>query len=167
MDIFFEQLVKIKRTVKSTVLQALSFIAAVVLCWFCITYSTTYSVLILAAAAVIYGEYKLFGLFYKEYEYIITNGTVDIDCIVAKSKRSRIISFECSDILSAGKYSEKITTSDYTEKYICGNTENAYYFVVKRQGRKVLIVMSLNDKMLNAIKCSVPKISAVTVFGEI
>lgn len=168
MDAFFEQLVKVKNSVMHTMLMVLSVVVALLVCVVFFWLSGTYPILILGIVAIGYGEWKLLGYFHKEYEYIITNGTVDVDRIIAKSTRSRIVSFECSDIIRAGKYSAaNPPVTDASDKYICGNTENAYYFLVKKQSRKVLVVMSLNDKMLNAIKTSVPRNTAITLFSEI
>ncbi len=168
MDVFFEQLVKIKRSAMSTALMVLSLFAAVAICITLFWLSNYFPILIVGIVAIGYGEWKLLGFFHKEFEYIITNGTVDVDRIIAKSTRNRMISFECSDIIRVGRYNAaNPPVTDANEKLICGNTDNAYFFLVKKQSRKVLVVMSLNEKMLNAIKASVPRNVAVTLFCEI
>ena len=168
MDIFFEQLVKIRRTAVSNFVLVLSLIISAVLCVAFFWYSAAYPVLIFGIVAVGWGEWKLLGYFYKEYEYIITNGTVDVDCIIGKSTRKRIISFECTEIQRMGRYNPKNPpVTDATEKHICGNIDDAYYVLVKKQSRKVLLVASFNEKMLGGIKASVPKNIAVTLFSEI
>lgn len=168
MDVFFEQLVKVKRSAFSNLGLVLSLVLSAALCVVFFLYSGAYPILIFGIVAVGYGEWKLLGFFHKEYEYIITNGTVDVDCIIGKSTRKRIISFECADIQRIGKYNAKNPpVTDATEKHICGNTDGAYFLLVKKQSKKVLLVASLNDKMLSAIKDSVPKNIAVTLFSEI
>ncbi len=168
MDVFFEQLVKIKRTAASTLLLLLSLFFAAAICVALFWFSNLYPILIVGIVAVGYGEWKLLGYFHKEYEYIITNGTVDIDCIIGKNSRKRVISFECTDIQRIGRYNPKNPpVTDAGEKYICGNTDDAYFLLVKKQSRKVLIVASLNEKMLGAIKESVPKNMVSTLFAEI
>ncbi len=168
MDVFFEQLVKIKHSALSSLILVLSLVLSVALGVVFFLYSGAYPILIFGIVAIGYGEWKLLGFFYKEYEYIITNGTVDVDCIIGKSTRKRIISFECSDIQRIGRYNAKNPpVTDATEKHICGNTDDAYFLLVKKQSRKVLVVASLNEKMLGAIKESVPKNIAFTLFSEI
>ncbi len=168
MDVFFEQLVKIKRSALSNLVLVLSLIISVGICIALFWLSGPYPILIVGIVAVGYGEWKLLGFFYKEYEYIITNGTVDVDCIIGKNSRKRVISFECTDIQRIGRYTQKNPpVTDAMEKYICGNTDDAYFLLVKKQSKKVFIVLSLNEKMLGAIKASVPKNMAVTLFSEI
>ena len=168
MDIFFEQLVKIKRSAASSLLMLLSLVAAAAICTVLFWLAGWFPILMLGVVAVAYGEWKLLGFFQKEFEYIITNGTVDVDRIIAKSTRNRMISFECSDIIRIGRYNAAHPpVTDANEKLICGNTDDAYFLLVKKNSRKVLLVLSLNDKMLDAIKASLPKANAITLFAEI
>ena len=168
MDVFFEQLVKIKRTAASTLILLLSLFLTAAVCVALFWFSNLYPILIVGIVAVGYGEWKLLGYFHKEYEYIITNGTVDVDCIIGKNSRKRVISFECNEIQRIGRYNPKNPpVTDANEKHICGNTDDAYFLLVKKQSKKVLVIASLNEKMLGAIKASVPKNIAVTLFSEI
>lgn len=168
MDIFFEQLVKVKRTPAKTALMALSVVAAAALAVLCFWLSEYYYILIFGVVAVIYGEWKLLGTFYKEYEYIITNGTIDVDCIIAKQSRKRIISFEATDILRIGKYNAAHPpVTDANEKLILGNTDDAYFLLVKKPSKKYLVVASLDPRMLDAIKNSLPRNVVSTLFSEI
>ena len=168
MDVFFEQLVKIKRTPLSNLLMVgslfLTAALAVAMFWF----SNIYPILTVGIVAVGYGEWKLLGFFHKEYEYINTNGAFDVDCIIGKSSRKRIISFDCEEIQRIGRYNPKNPpVTDLNEKYICGNTNDAYFLLIKKGGRKVLVVASLNDKMLESIKASIPRNMVITLFSEI
>lgn len=168
MDVFFEQLVKVKRTTASTVLMLLSIATAAALCAVLFWLAGWFPILMVGVVATAYGEWKLLGFFHKEFEYIITNGTVDVDRIIAKSTRNRMISFECTDILRIGRYNHAHPpVTDASEKLICGNKEEAYFLLVKKNSRKVLLVLNLNDKMLEAIKTSVPKNMVSTLFSEI
>lgn len=168
MDIFFEQLVKIKRTPLNSFLMLGSLFVTAALATLMFLYSNAYPILIVGIVAVGYAEWKLLGYFYKEYEYINTNGAFDIDCIIGKSSRKRIISFDCEEIVRIGKYNPKNPpVTDASEKYICANLDNAYFLLVKKGGRKVLVVASLNEKMLESIKASVPRNMAITLFSEI
>lgn len=168
MDIFFEQLVKIKRTPLKTALMLLSIVAAAALAVACFWLSEYYYALIFGVVAVVYGEWKLLGTFQKEYEYIITNGAIDIDCIIAKQNRKRIISFEATDILRIGKYNPAHPpVTDAGEKLILGNTDDAYFLLVKKPSKKYLVVASLDARMLDAIKNSLPRNVVSTLFSEI
>lgn len=168
MDIFFEQLVKIRRTALSTFLMFGSLFLTAALAVGMFWFSNIYPILTVGIVSVAYGEWKLLGYFHKEYEYINTNGTFDVDCIIGKSNRKRIISFECEEIQRIGRYNPKNPpVTDAAEKHICGNTDEAYFLLVKKGGRKVLVVASLNEKMLESIKASLPRNMVITLFSEI
>lgn len=168
MDVFFEQLVKIKRTTVSSLVLVLTLVISAAICVALFWLSGQYPILMVGVVAVGYGEWKLLGFFYKEYEYIITNGTLDVDCIIGKNSRKRIITFECTDIQRIGRYNSKNPPiTDAAEKHICANPDDAYFLLVKKQSRKVLVVLSLNEKMLGTIKASVPKNMVSTLFSEI
>lgn len=49
-------------------------------------------------AAVVYGGYVLLRNLSIEYEYIITDGTLDVDIIKAKRTRKRLAGFPCARI---------------------------------------------------------------------
>ncbi|MBQ6815754.1 MAG: hypothetical protein IJP26_00790 [Clostridia bacterium] len=165
MDIFSEQLVSIKKDAKTYFLAALIIVATAAITAGALIYSGAYPILVMVAVAAVYGAVKLIGLLNIEYEYILTNGTFDIDKITSKSKRSRVLSFECADILNVGKYNENaIKSMSVAKKLICGNPANAYFIVAKVKGQKVLMVLSLNEKMLNTLKNSVPKAQAQQLF---
>ncbi|UKI37385.1 MAG: DUF6106 family protein [Clostridiales bacterium] len=53
------------------------------------------SFVLLIDAGVVYGAYILITHFNVEYEYILTNGDIDIDKIIAKKKEKK--SFELFD----------------------------------------------------------------------
>ncbi len=152
MDVFFEQLVRVKRSLAETILMVLSVIAAVSISVILFIFAEFFPILIVVIVGVIYGEWKLLGFFYKEYEYIITNGTVDVDRIIGKSSRKRVISFECSDIERVGRYNPKHPpVTDAKEIYNCA-AGDAYYVLAKKGSRKILVIASFNEKLLDGIK---------------
>lgn len=166
MDIFTEQIVALKKKPLSYVAMVLLVVAAIVLSVFLFIYSLQIPVLILGIVGVIYGVSKLITMFNVEYEYIITNGTVDIDKITAKSTRKRIISFECRDILCGGKYD--ITNpprNTVSATHICGNKEDAYYLIVG-EAKKTLLVFSPDKKTKNAIKELAQRSVAKELFND-
>ena len=155
MDVFHEQIVKIKLNAFSYIMMALIVISALFLSAFLFLYSLEIPILILLVVGVIYGAAKLLSFFSVEYEYIITNGTVDIDKITAKSSRKRVLSFECKDILRSGKYNPKsvpVTGADATLVCCTPENTNTYYLLVSAAGKKKLLVFTPNDKMKAAIR---------------
>ncbi len=91
MDTFFEQIVKKKKTVFEWAgIVATLIVAAVlaVLAWVLNIPLLTPLLIV----GIIYGAWWLTTGLSVEYEYCVTNGDIDIDLIIAKRKRKRIVS---------------------------------------------------------------------------
>ncbi len=102
------------------------------------------------------------GIYYAaintwEYEYIVTSGTVDIDKIIAKKKRMRLISFDCKDceiiapmhIGSEFQRYASLPILDYT-----GRTDNAdnYFAVITRSGVRTCVLFQPTEAMTQEFK---------------
>lgn len=158
MDIFCEQLVSIKRNPAKNALMALSVIVTAAVCVLLFIYSVKYYMLIFLIVALIYGEIKLLGTFRVEYEYIITNGTVDIDKITAKSSRKRVFSFECKDIIRTARINDKGILSAANQSYVFGNEgKESFYVLVNKGSAKAVLLIEPQQKIINAIKECTPK----------
>ncbi len=158
MDIFCEQLVSIKRSPAKNALMALSVIVTAAVCVLLFIYSVKYYMLIFLIVALIYGEIKLLGTFRVEYEYIITNGTVDIDKITAKSSRKRVFSFECKDIIRTARINDKGILSAANQSYAFGNEgKESFYMLVNKGSAKAVLLIEPQQKIINAIKECTPK----------
>lgn len=171
MDVFVEQIVKIRNSVPRIIAMILIILCSAVGATLLFMYSTApgYTLLVLGAGAVIWGAYKIVLLFFIEYEYIITNGTIDIDKITAKSSRSRIVSFDCKNILRGGKYSKDskpVTDASETLVFCNLDDQDIYYMLVDYSGKKRLIVFAPNAKMRAAIKECVPRAMAKDLFED-
>lgn len=166
MDIFCEQIVPIKKTFLTYLAIAALLIAAVVISVVLFIYSGQFPILILGIVGVIYGTAKLLPLFSVEYEYIVTNGTVDIDKIIGKRERRRILSFECKDIVRTGKFTGSAVQAGPSAKtYFCGNKENAHY-LVGGENKKFVLIFSPNEKTINAIKECAPRTIKRELFND-
>ena len=123
---------------------------------------------LLLVFGVLYGAYRLSLLLSVEYEYIITNGSVDIDKIIAQSSRKRIASFELSDVQSLEKYNLSSAQHENCEKVIVAcNTddENAYALkVAMKSGGNMLVVYAPNEQMREATVKFLPKFIANDAF---
>ena len=97
-----------------------------------------------------------------EFEYIITNDTLDIDKIVAQKKRIREISFEIKETEEIGKFTpQKFVnpTFDYivrAEKYPLAPEGNYYIILHHAKYKRCLVVFTPDDKMLEALKRTLP-----------
>ena len=142
MDTYCEQLVRIKKGAK--------FYLGVIGLWFAVLLIAFFSMLylrVLAAVIIVaagYGAYYLMGFLLVEYEYIITNGELDIDIIYSKRSRKRLATFELSEVESIEKYNgEYVDKNKYKKAVIACDVkaDNAYRFVFNGEsGLKIAII---------------------------
>lgn len=98
-DLFNEVLIKQRWTLHEFTLLALiasGSLLLVLLMLLFLQYVLPFIPLLLIALG--FGIYFLIKQMRREYEYIATNGSLDIDCIIAKNKRKRVISMNPVDI---------------------------------------------------------------------
>lgn len=141
MDTFFEQIVTIKKTAKTWVCFVGIAVLAILLMTFVLWMLGGLGFAI--AVGIVYCAYKLYAMLFIEYEYIITNSTLDIDKIIAKSSRKRVSSFELSAIKRIEKFNSQISLTNYKNKIIACNIDdsNAYLMVIedKTNGEQVIL----------------------------
>lgn len=115
MDTFAEQLVYKYPSSKDNAKKFLIYAVAVILAF--ITIILTLPTWLGGFGLVLAGGIAWLGYFlgtkqYIEYEYIITNGEIDIDKIVAKSKRTRLITVKVSDFTAYGPLTDDVQDDD-------------------------------------------------------
>ena len=114
MDIFCEYLVK-KKSLKDALIRAGIVLACIALCIllvlvFVLILSQFIIALLPSCALTIYGSVLLFRDFSIEYEYIFTNGVLDIDIIKGRTKRQSLASIPCRKIESMERLPENFTS---------------------------------------------------------
>lgn len=169
MDTFFEQLVRIKKTFKTTLAFVGIWGAAILLCYTAVLFSAYIgTIFILVIAGLIYGAFKLSGLLNVEYEYIVTNSSLDIDKIVNKSNRQRMMSLELPTASRLEKYNPSLLNNIDSKKMVFAcdkDAENAYLLVCEKEGKGAqYLVFAPNEKMQSAIAQSLPKFVALSAF---
>ncbi|MDR0947758.1 MAG: hypothetical protein LBM87_08510 [Ruminococcus sp.] len=108
MDIFHEQLVKRHRSarqwlIKALALVGLGFIAVISL----IFLMGLFPMNMIPAAGLVWLAWYVSGTQDVEYEYILTNDDLDIDKIIAKRKRKRLITTKVSKFTDFGIYTDE------------------------------------------------------------
>lgn len=170
MDTFFEQLVAIKKTAKTWALFLLIWVAclAVIAAAFIFLFGYLGMYVILLAFGALYGAYRLSMLLSVEYEYIITNGSMDIDKITAQSSRKRVASFELSEVQSLEKYNPAGSAAGVEKRiFACNGGEDAYTMrVSKKNGGTIEVVFAPNERMREAALKFLPKFIANTAFKD-
>ncbi len=169
-DTFFEQIVAIKKTGKEyAAFIGIWLLTAIIVFLLFITNILGPLTLILCFG-IVYGAYWLSTKLNVEYEYIITNGTMDIDKIINKSSRKRILSFELSNVARLEKYNPAAVSNINNKEIViaCNPPEgNSYFMTAERQGKgNVNLVFAPNKKIQSAIEKFAPKFITNNVFKD-
>ena len=123
---------------------------------------------LLVACGIIYGAFKLTTLLSIEDEYIVTNGSLDVDKIIARSSRKRELSCELSGVERVEKYNPAAHPVGNFKKTVMAcdaNDPNAYFLVVSEEGKgSRLLVFAPDERVRGAIVKSLPKFIANSAF---
>ncbi|MDE7399820.1 MAG: hypothetical protein K2N06_09870 [Oscillospiraceae bacterium] len=160
MDCVCEQLVSKKRT-GADVLKVIGLIlAAAIVSMLCVLGAGFISpILFFGVPGAIALCVWLVRNINSEYEYIITNNQMDVDKIIAKSRRKRMITI---DLSKAQDFTEKEPPENgnraKTTVHASSGNENdvAYLFVEHGDYGTVMLIFSPNEKTKKAIVQQVP-----------
>lgn len=156
MDVFVEQIVKKEVTGKDWALRILIGIGMGVLSavsLFVLLFVFPLLGLLLLFA-VIWGGYFLITGTDCEYEYIVTNGEIDIDKIIAKRKRVRLITAKASSFEAFGEYKDAPDIGDGVTTVSALGTDGGspYYADFKHPSAgNVRLIFSPSEKVIEAI----------------
>ncbi len=166
MDTFFEQIISIKKTGKTVALFFGIWILAALLAALIFTMLGGFSIIFIFGIG--YGAYYLSSKLNVEYEYIITNGILDIDKITNKSTRKRIISVELGDVTRLEKYNPGLTLNAKDVFFACDtDDQNAYFMSIERTGKPPInLVFAPNNKIKSAIVKFAPKFITNSAFKD-
>lgn len=158
MDTFFEQLIPIKKGVKTWSLFIGLTVLSVALMAFVLVFLGRYGLIF--AFLIAYGAYGLYGKLTIEYEYIVTNDSFDVDKIIGKNSRKRVLSFDIPEILTLERCDfNNIPQGDYAKKIIACNKDDDFIcsLTVKTRNGKCLLVFAPNEKIREGILKNLPK----------
>ena len=158
MDTFVEQLVTIKKTGKTWA--AYLGIALAVIILMTVAFLFFKSIFIALDALILFGAYKLYSMLSIEYEYIITNSTIDIDKIIAKSSRKRVVSFDLTAVQRIEKYTGVLPADIANDCFLACNQkdENALVLFYKEEGKsQKAFVFAPNERTREAMKNFLPR----------
>ena len=160
-DVFKEQLVTKKRTFEDNMLFFLIILAACMLLFLVIPLLGNF--FLIGAALVIYGAYWLLQRLNIEYEYILTNDELDIDIIMSKSKRKKLLTvsvknFEIMAHINDDNYAHEFRgfdkVLDYSSREIKDNT---YIAMFNYNNQKIKMIFEPNEEILKGIFQYIPR----------
>ncbi len=161
-DVFLEQIIKKKSTIKENLIKALILLGAILVFIFMFQFVWISEfgfgsfAFLIAVGVLVLAWYIISGL-NLEFEYIYTNGEIDIDKISAKRKRKRMLTVRINSFETFGKYdSEKLKAEKFEKTFhACTNIhdEGVYYVIFHgKEGQKCLLTMSPNEKLIEVIE---------------
>lgn len=163
MDIFAEQLVNKASDGKTVALKILIGMLAGLIAAASVFFTLIgLPIVLLLGMGAVYGGYYLISGFDCEYEYIVTNGDVDVDKIIAKRTRKRLITAKASLFERFGKLedapeiSEKATIVKVDG--ICEQDTELYYADFTHQTiGETRLIFSPTEKLLESIVPFLPR----------
>lgn len=159
MDTFFEQLVPIKKNAKAIILMVLIWILALFISVFLFLFLREMSLILVFGTC--FGAYKLSSMLNLEYEYIITNGILDVDKITNKSSRKRLLSLDLRTVTRLEAFSPvSISNIDKKKLTISCNKQdnNALLLVAESEGKSSsYLVFSPDERLRSCLQKYVPK----------
>ena len=158
MDIFTEQLVKRQASGKTTALKALIGAGAAAVCLISVYLMLLgFAIALFIILGACYGAYFLMSNLDVEYEYIVTNGEIDIDKIIAQRTRKRLLTAKASTFERFGKLAdapaaESGVTTIQAEGTSANVTEAYYADLPHPAFGNVRLIFSPEEKVIEALR---------------
>lgn len=167
MDSFYEHLIAMRHTKKDIAFKVLIWLAAFLLVFILVNIALSIPALmgfvVIIAVGVFYGATLLSKRLDIEYEAIVVNRDMDIDKIIAKSSRKRMVSIKLTEVEEYGNFNESTKNNLSNRKFdfslvCCNSGEEARYLVYRHPKKGVcFIVIEYNEKLENEILKSVSR----------
>ncbi len=169
MDIFLEYLLR-KKSSGIDVVKKLGLVLAAVAACVIIIFAFSLvqflrAYILLGIAAVIYGLVVLMRNFSLEYEYIFTNGDLDIDIVKAQTTRKRMVNLSCKNIelMASDKnmnYKRDFESDSISKKFNAvydASLGGIYHVLFVRDGERIMLTFQPPVKLLAAMKKMNPR----------
>lgn len=154
LDYFTEFIVKKKKDAKDITIIVLLLLAGLAFSYFAFPFVLLLQpfgqIIFLAIAAAWWAIVVLIINRSIEYEYIVTNGEIDVDQITARRKRKRLITVPSREIELIAPVSEQpsVFEGKVIDASVGKNTENLYFLLTTKDGVKTKILFNPSPKML-------------------
>ena len=157
-DYFTEYLVKRRKNIVDFLIMFLAAFAGVFITLFLFLSGLLFvqligQVLTIGVVALWWGVYFLITSRSLEFEYIVTNGELDVDKVIGKRKRKRLISVKAKEI-------ELITAEENyrgnADVVIDASSRNGvsknFVLITAKDGKRTKIIFNPSEKMLKIFK---------------
>ncbi len=171
MDFFTEYIIQRKKTGKDYFYIGLILFAFFIVLYMGLVFAPYFgNLFLLYVVGISYGAYFLVRRFNIEYEYIFTNGELDIDRIIAKRSRRRIITvnareFDFFEPISSDKVKNIPSMGIQRTIHAEGDrkSEQVYVIVLNHKGIKTCLYIQPSKKILDGIRRYLPRRSQFDV----
>ncbi|MCX7903195.1 MAG: hypothetical protein N2486_01670 [Caloramator sp.] len=154
MDKFYEQLITTSKSVGYKFLNFLMYCSFVFAAIYFLFAAFIFSMLYFVAAVILLILGFTFRIFrnrqYKEYEYIFTNGNLQIDIIYNKSKRRTLIDEDIKNFDAFGKVDEIKVSDDYKKIFCIPYDCKSDIYVFLASGKRAIYIAP-DEEMLRLI----------------
>lgn len=161
MDSFFEQIVKKKKGAGEWAVIVAVLVAAAALLVLVVMFAAMY--IIIVGVGIVYGAWWLASTQNVEYEYCVTNGDIDVDKIVARRKRTRLVSVAGRKIRALAPYDPQKPLGKFQRTVMVAPSlkeEGLWYFTYhSKKNGDTLVVFQPDDRVLGAFYEGLPKLT--------
>ncbi|MCR5019486.1 DUF6106 family protein [Ruminococcus sp.] len=163
MDSFKEQIIRKENTSKDSTMRFLIAFACVALSFavimFTIMLSGFFPMALFISGLIVYGGVHLIQNLNLEYEYIFTNGDLDIDKVIAARSRKHLATLKVNDATDIGEYKGSDSGSRTIILASAMNSEmQDWYMDIKHADLgDVRLIFTPDDDMLRVIKTHLPR----------
>jgi len=162
-DVFVEHMIKQQTTVRQYCIRGAAIVGVLVVS--VLTLLILYTLLPLTVFLAVWGARAVFRATSYEFEYIVTNGELDVDRIMGRRSRKRVLTVNCKDfeILAPVKpeYTEPYNTQPFARRINAAGSpkSQARYFAVfkDRDGANTLLIFEPDERMLKAFRVYIPR----------
>ena len=164
MDSFIEKIVHKKKTPKDRIMSfgiiLATFIVALAILLILTEFIAQFAFL-LSIGAIFLG-FRFQSRSNVEFEYLVTNGSLDIDKIISQRKRVRIFSADCKEFDAVGRVKSKNYGPHVTngaEQLFAGTdmeSESLYFVSLSYKSKKTVLFFEPDQRMLDSFRRYIP-----------
>ncbi|NLK88809.1 MAG: hypothetical protein GX276_01520 [Clostridiaceae bacterium] len=159
-DVFLEKIVARRKTGKDYLKIAAVIIGALVVLFLLVLFNQVVGFLTpLLLVGAGYAFYMLLTGMSIEYEYIVTNGDLDIDQIIARRKRKRIYSCQAKDMEIIAKLdsdewrqAQRQTGRKLLDCSAVFNSPDNWFILSEYKNQRVTVVFEPDERMLRNLR---------------
>jgi len=163
-DIFIEQIVARKMRGIDYAFLVLALLGAVSGAFFISVIFPIAGLVPIVVFAFCFGLYRLYQNFHVEFEYIFTNGELDIDRIVYKKRRKRLLTIDVRafELLApmrkayAHEFEQRREGANLLDIASSPRVEGRWFASFSKNGTRTLMTFQPNEQVLEAIVKYIP-----------